>query len=123
MTRAEKYFPLVKNVIFSLMIKYGVNGQNREDLYQTAYLGYLKGLKTYKKGKSSIVTWCYYSIRKELQTFCKCYHQTSGFSKHREKVMPREIIVSSDTIEQVHYQTPLQEILDKEMIEALDSIK
>lgn len=104
------------------MLKYGCNNQNREDLYNTAYLGYLKGLKTYKKGKSSLVTWCYYSIRKELQLYCKLYYQTSGFSKHREKVMPKEIIVDNSMTEQIHYSDPCQALIAKEYQKALDDL-
>jgi DNA-directed RNA polymerase specialized sigma subunit len=123
MLKAERYYPKIKNLIYSLMTKYGVNEQNREDLYNTAYLGYLKSLKSYKKGKSSLVTWCYYGIRKELQLYCKLYYHTSGFSKHRTKVMPQEIVVCNDTIEQVHYNDPLQSLIDKECEEEIEKLE
>jgi RNA polymerase sigma factor (sigma-70 family) len=125
MLNPEKHYPEIKNVIFSLMAKYGVNNQNREDMLQSAYLGYLKALKTYNKKKSSLVTWCFYAIRKELQEFCKSYYLTSGFSNHRSKTMPKEKIVNIDSVELNELKinkTPCQEMIDAEFEEAIKKI-
>jgi len=118
----EENYPKVKNIIYSLMLKYGVSSQNREDMLQACYLGYLKALKTYKRGKSSLTTWCFYAIRKELQQFCKLYYATSGFSNHRNKVMPKEKITGIEETTSVTNRSPIDELIDKEYENAIKDL-
>ena len=76
-------------MIFGIIRSYA-NQWNFEDMKQAAELGFMRALRTYKKGKAGLGTWVFIKVRKECQNQKQLEYITTSCSETRRHLPVEE---------------------------------
>lgn len=99
MTPKPEHYEKYKYLIYRLIAQYKFPPDYVPDALSAGYLGISRALKTYKKGKSSVCTWCFIHIRKEIQKLKNGIFFTTASPKTRQTA--NEELCTIDFIDQV----------------------